>query len=102
MPEVTGRIRKSKVLAFSIDERVFGKSENRFGTIPGRNVKFMISIRLKVLVPFVSCLSIFYSTRTSVIKPRLFSMRSRESTWNVCLHSRDNHLCDTLGTHRMV
>ncbi len=42
------------------------------------------------------------STRTSVIKPRLFSMRSRKSAWNVCLHSRHNHLCDALGTHRGI
>ncbi len=35
MSEVRGRIRKSKVLAFSIDEIVFGWSKNRFGTIPG-------------------------------------------------------------------
>ncbi len=34
MPEVTGSIRKSKVLTLSIYEIVFGKSENRFGTIP--------------------------------------------------------------------
>lgn len=102
MPEVSGRIRKSKVLTFSMNEGVFGKSENRFGTIPGGNVQIMVSWSAKALVPFVSCLSIFDSSRTSVIKPRLFSMRNRESTWNVCLHSRDNHLCDALGTHRGV
>ncbi len=103
MPEVTGRIRKkSQVLTFPIDEIVFGKSKTRFCTIPGGNIKIMISGSSKALVLFASCLSILDSTRTSVIKPRLFSIRSKESTWNVRLNSRDKQLCDALGTHRGV
>ncbi len=43
MPEVTGRIRKSKVLALSINEIVFGQSENRFGMILGGNIKIVVS-----------------------------------------------------------
>ena len=102
MPERTGRIRGSKVLTLSIDERIFGKSENRFGMVPGRNIKVMISRSAKAQVPFMGSLSILDSTRASVIKPRLFSVRSRKSVWNECLHSRDNHLRDALGTHRGI
>ncbi len=74
MPEVTGRIRKSKVLTLSIDEIIFGMSKNRLATIPGGNIKIMISGSSNALVPFVSSLSILDRTRISVIKPRLFSM----------------------------
>ncbi len=48
-----------KVLTFSIDERVFGKSEYRFGTISGRNIQGMIFRSWKAHAPFVSFLSIF-------------------------------------------
>lgn len=43
MPEGSGRIKESKVWAFSVDERVFGDLKNRSGTILGRNIKTMIS-----------------------------------------------------------
>ncbi len=45
MPEITGIIRKSKVLTLFINEIIFGKSKNRFGTIPGRNIKIMITLQ---------------------------------------------------------
>ncbi len=102
MPEIFGRIGIGNFLTFSINEGVFGKSKDRFGTISGRNKKSMIVRSRKVSVPFVSFLSIIDSTRTSVIKPGPFSFRKRESTWNVCLHPRDDHLCNAMGPHRGV
>ncbi len=102
MPEVTRKTRQIKVLRLSINEIVFGESKNRFFTIPGGNIKIMVSGSSMALVPFVSSLSILDSMRASVIKPWLFSMRNSESTWYVCLHSRDNHLCDALGTLKRV
>jgi len=62
----------------------------------------MIIRSWKALVPPESNLSIFNSTRTSVIEPRFFSIRGRKSVWNEHLHCRDNNLCDALGTHRGV
>ncbi len=53
-------------------------------------------------IPFVSYLSTFKSMRTSMIEPRLFSMRSRESMWNVCPHPGDNYLFNALSIHRGV
>ena len=53
-------------------------------------------------VPFVSSLSIFDSTRTSKVKPGLFSFNIRESVRNVLLHARDNHLCYALSTRRRI
>ena len=50
------------------------------------------------MVPFVSRLSIIDITRTSRVKPELFSFNIRESMRNVLLHARDNHLCYALGT----
>ncbi len=35
MSEIFGRVRVEEILTFLINERIFGKSENRFGTIPG-------------------------------------------------------------------
>lgn len=67
--------------------RVLGKSENRLSTILGRNVKVIISRTVKALVPFVSYLSTFDSTRASYCsKQRFHSIRGREGTWKVCLH----------------
>ena len=63
MPEITRRFRIGKILTFFIDERVFNKLENRFGMIMGRNIKSMSFSRWMAMVPFVSCLSIFDSTR---------------------------------------
>lgn len=37
-------------MILSIDERVFGKFKNKFGTIPGRNIRVMISRGRKVQV----------------------------------------------------
>ena len=95
MPERSGRVRGSKVLTLSLDERGFGRSKGRFGMIPGRDIKVMIRRHAKVQVSFVSSLSISDSMRTSMIKSRVCSM-SRESMWNECLHSRDYHLSEAL------
>ncbi len=96
MPKIFGRVRTGKILTFSINEGVFGKSKDRFGTVSGRNKKSMIVSSWKASIPLVSFLSMIDSMRTSVIKPRFFSFRKRESTWNVCLHPRDDHLCNAL------
>ncbi len=95
MPEVFWVIRICQVVALSMDERIFSKSKNRFGTIAG-----MIIRSWEALVPPEGILSIFDSTRTNMIKPRFFNIRGRESMWNELLHRRDNHLCDALSTHR--
>ena len=39
--------------------------ENRFGLIPGRNIKIVSIMRWKAEVPFVSHLSVMDNTRTS-------------------------------------
>lgn len=52
-------------------------------------------------LPFVKCLFITGTTRTSGTELRLFSIRSRGSIWNVCLHRRDNH-DNALATYRGV
>lgn len=70
--------------------------------ILGRNVKFIISISLKVLVFFVSYFFIIDSMRISVIKLRFFSVRSRERMRNVCFYFRDNYFCDVLSIYRGV
>ena len=56
------------------------------------------------MVPSVSCLSIFDSTRTSKVKvkPGLFSFSIRESVRNVWLHARENHLCYALSIKRRI
>ena len=51
------KVRRSKDLTLSINIRVVGKSKDRFGMIPGRNTKVMISWGAKAQVPFVSSLS---------------------------------------------
>ena len=73
MPEIMKRVRIGKILTFAIDERVFIKLENKFSMIAGRNIWGMIFNRWMATVPFVSRLSIFDSTRTSRVKPGLFS-----------------------------
>ena len=50
----------------------------------------------------ISLLSIFDSTRTSRVKPGLFSFSIEKSMRNVWLHARDNHLCYVLGTKRRI
>ncbi len=89
-------------MTFSINERVSGQSNSRFGPIPNGNIKFVVSRKWKAQVPFVSYLSIFDSARTSVIEPGLFSMKSRESMRNVSLHPRNYHLRNALDTHREI
>ena len=76
--------------------------KNRFGMIPGRNIKGMICRRWKVTAPFESRLSITDSTRTSRVKPRLVRFGGRERMWNVCLHGIDYHLCYAFGTKRRI
>ena len=83
MPEVTRRVRIGIILTFSMGERFFSKLENRFGMITGRNIKGMSFSRWMATVPFVSRLSIFDSTKTSKIKPGLFSFSIKESIRNV-------------------
>ena len=79
MLEITRRIRIGKMLTLSIDERVFRKLENRFGTFTSRNIKGMSFSRWMATLPFVSRLSIFDSTRTSRNKQRHFSFSIRNS-----------------------
>ncbi len=38
MPEIFRGHGVGKILTFSSDERIFGKSQNRFSTISGRNI----------------------------------------------------------------
>ena len=83
MPEITRKVRIGKILIFSIDERVFSKLENKFAMIMGRNIKGMSFSRWLAMVPFMSCLSIFDSMRTSRVKPGLFSFIIRESMRNL-------------------
>ena len=63
--------------------KVFSKLENTFGMITGRNIEDMNFSRWMATVPFVSRLSILDNTRTSRIKPGLFSFSIRESVRNV-------------------
>ena len=83
MPEITRRVRIGMILTFSIDEKFLSKLENRFGMVMGRNIQGMSFNRWMATVPFVSCLSIFESTRTNRVKPGLFSVSIRESVRNV-------------------
>ena len=89
-------------MLLTVDERVFSKLENRFGMITGRNINGMSFSRCMATVLFVSRPSIFDSTRTSRIKPDLFSFSIKESVRNVRLHAKDNHLCYALGTKRKI
>ena len=82
MPEITRKGRIGKTLIFSIDERVFSKVENKLSMITSRNIKGMSFRRWMATVPIVSRFSIFDSTRTSRVKPRLFSFSIRESVVN--------------------
>ena len=102
MPESLGRIRSRKFSAFTIDEIVLGKSEKRFGLIPGRNIKLVRFISSKAFVPFECFLLIVDSSRTSVSKPRFFSIRLRERKWNERLHARKDYLGNALGTLRGI
>ena len=77
MPEITKRVRIVKILTFSIDERAFSKLENRCVMIMGRNIKSMSFSKWMAMVLFVSC------TRTSRVKPGLFSFSIREIMRNV-------------------
>ena len=79
MPKITRRIRIGKNLTFSSDERVFSKLENKISIITSRNIKDISFNRWMVTVMFVSRLSIFDSTRTSRVKPELFSFGIRKS-----------------------
>ena len=83
MPEIKRRVRVGITLTFYINERDFSRLENRFGIITGRNVKGMSFSRWMATVPFMSCLSIIDSMRTSRVKPGLFSFSIRESVRNV-------------------
>ena len=83
MEETTRRVRVGKILTFSIDERVFSKLENRFDMITGKSIKGISFSRWMATVPYVSRLSIFDSTRTSRVKPGLFSFSIKESMRNV-------------------
>ncbi len=79
MAEIFGEIRTGKILTFSINEGVFGKPKDRFGTFSGRNKMSMIVRSCKASVRLVSFLSVADSTRTSVTEPRLFSFNKGES-----------------------
>ena len=83
MPRIKSRVRIGKILTFAIDERVFSKLENRFIMIMGRNILGMSFSRWMATVSLVNRLSIFDSTRTSRVKPGLFSFSIRESVSNV-------------------
>ena len=84
MPERTGRIRGGKVLTLSVDERILGELYNRFATVPGRNVKVMISRSVKAHIPLVSCFSFLESMKESVIKPS-FLKGNRKGAYSGCL-----------------
>ena len=77
------RVRIGRILTYSIDERVFSKLENRYDMITGKNTKVLSFSRCMATVPFVSCLSIFNSMRTSRVKQGLFIFRIRERVRNV-------------------
>lgn len=57
--------------------KVFDKSKDGFGTIPGRNIKSKTVTRWKVQVPIVSCLSSSDCTGTSVTELESFTMRKK-------------------------
>lgn len=78
--------------------------KNRSRSIQGRNMGSVI-----ITVCAESCvypgLPVFDSSRTRVTELVLFNMMEREKkkrTWNMCLHSRDNHPREALGTHKGV
>ena len=79
---------------------MFGKSENRFGLIPGRNIKLARFISLKATVPFECFLLIADSSRASMSKPRFFCIRLRKRKRNVCLHARKDYLGNAFSTLR--
>ena len=70
--------------------------------ITGRNIKRMSFSRCMATMPFVSQLSIFDSTRTSRVKPGIFSFSIKESRRNIYLHARVNHLCYVLCRKRRI
>ena len=72
MPEITRKVRITKILTFTTDERVFSDLENRFGMITGRNIKGMSFSRWTATV-------LFDSKRMSRVKPRPFSFSITES-----------------------
>lgn len=62
MSEVSRMKTVCKISIFSIDERVFVKSEDRFNSISGRNVKITMRRSLSVWENFVSYLSTYART----------------------------------------
>ena len=71
------RVRIGKILTFSINEKVCSKLEDRFGMITGRNIRGMSFSSWMATLLFVSRLSIFDNTRTSRVKPEIFSFSIR-------------------------
>ena len=81
------------------DEVSFSRSKNRLCTIPGSDISIMGFGGGLALVPVESPLFVLDSIRTSVIKPRFFSISQRIGKGNVCLHARENHFCNARCTH---
>lgn len=74
--QISGRISENVLQAFSFTEVFFG-IYSRFAMIPGTNIKSVIVKSWRAQVLFVSFLSIFNSTTTSVIEPWLSTIRNR-------------------------